>query len=69
MHAAFKTIKIKVPLQRKIVDIISNAAEGHFQHRRTGLEILGGSRHELARLAPMAREPLGGPGACSPGKF
>ena len=27
------------------------------------------SKYELARLAPKAREPLRGPGACSPGKF
>ena len=32
---------------------------GH--HRRTGLDILGG-QHEFTRLAPKAREPLGGSG-------
>ena len=35
-------------------------------HRRSGLEIFGGGgggAHEFARLAPKAREPLGGSGA------
>ena len=43
-----------------------------YNHRRTGLEIFffgGGGGHECARLAPSARELLGGPEACSPGKF
>ena len=39
-------------------------------HRRTGLEILGGGGgHEFARLAPKAREPLGGFGAMVPRKI
>ena len=42
-----------------------------FKHRRTGLEILGGGggRQEFARLAPKAREPLGGSGGMLPRKI
>ena len=38
------------------------------RHRRTGLEILGGG-HEFVRLAPKAREPLGGSGGMLPRKI
>ena len=50
--------------RKNVTDKIGN------EHRRTRLEIWGGGRggvHESARLTPNAREPLGGPGACSPG--
>ena len=35
-------------------------------HRRTGLEILGGGGYEFARLAPKAQDPLGGFGDMLP---
>ena len=38
------------------------------EHRRTGLEILGGGP-EFARLAPKTREPLGGCGGMLPRKI
>ena len=39
-------------------------------HKRTSLEILGGgSRHEFARLAPSARQPLAGSGGMLPRKI
>ena len=41
-----------------------------YRHRRTDLEILGGGgRQEFARLAPKAREPLGGSGGTLPRKI
>ena len=41
-----------------------------FIHRRTGLEIWGGGGgHEFSRLAPKAREPLGGLAAMLPRKI
>ena len=44
---------------------------GELEHRRTGLEILGGGEggHEFARLAPKAREPLGAFGGMLPKKI
>ena len=38
-------------------------------HRRTGLEILEGGKHESARLALKARKPLEGSGGMLPGKI
>ena len=42
----------------------------YVNHRRTGLEILGGGRkHESARLALKARKPLEGSGGMVPRKI
>ena len=51
-------------------NILQQRARPVYVHRRTGLEIFGGGgRHEFARLAPKAREPLGGSGSMLPWKI